>query len=290
VSAEEIARRLMFGDHPLGYRITGPRANVARFSLDDVRRHHAAFYRAGNMILAVAGPVKRGRVCEAAARYLSGLAPGDPATAETPAFEQTEARFEYAEEPGSQTSVDIVFRAVPEVDDDYTVSLALLRILDDGMATRLHYRLCDQLGLAYSVGASIEPLHDVALLEIDGATAHAKVIDFMHAAFAVLDQLRNEPCTPDELDKVKRRYRYDMAASRDDAHSMASWFGGTALYRTPPALQDRVEQMDAVTAQDIQRVARQILRPDRLAVVVIGNLSRARRVQVREIVQTWGCQ
>ena len=67
---------------------------------------------------------------------------------------------------GSQTSLAILFRAVPELDPAYVALVALLRVLDDGMSTRLHYTLADQKGLAYSIHAAIEPLADTALFEI----------------------------------------------------------------------------------------------------------------------------
>jgi len=288
IATEEIGRRLLFGDHPLGYRITGPRDNIERFDEGDLRRHHGRFYCGRNMLLCVAGPVTPAAVTAAAERHLGdALPPGEPARCETPAFDQKEALYEYAEDPGSQTSVSFLFRALPELDPDYVASLALLRILDDGMATRLHYTLCDQLGLAYSVSASIEPLHDVALFEVEGTCAHAKVADLSREILGLLDELRGALCRPEELDKVKRRYRYDIAASRDDAHSMAHWYGGTALYRDPPPLQTRVEQMDAVRREDVRRAAARFLRPDRLAVVVVGALDRARRAQMHQIVREW---
>jgi len=287
VCPEEIGRRLMFGDHPLGFRITGPRENVERFDEQDLRRHHERFYCGHNMLLCVAGPVSADRVVESAARSLGEITPGRAAAAAAPAFDQREACFEYAEEPGSQTSVTLLFRALPELDPGYVASLALLRVLDDGMSTRLHYHLCDQLGLAYSVSASIEPLHDVALFEVEGTCTHAKVAELTREIFSLLDDLRGGLCKPEELEKVKRRYHYDIAASRDDAHSMAHWFGGTALYRVPPPLRERIAQMDAVRAEDIRRAAARFLRPDRLVAVVVGGLGPERRRELRQIVREW---
>src|SRR6185295_3565386 len=59
--------------HLLGQRIIGPRANVERFSIDDVRRHFATFYGARNANLCVAGPIEHGAIVEAAVRALGVL-------------------------------------------------------------------------------------------------------------------------------------------------------------------------------------------------------------------------
>ena len=59
INADDIARGLVFADHPLGQRIIGPRSNVEKFSRADVQRHFAAFYGAKNANLCVAGPVSQ---------------------------------------------------------------------------------------------------------------------------------------------------------------------------------------------------------------------------------------
>src|SRR5262249_23392337 len=66
INADDIARGLVFEHHPLGQRIIGPRGNVERFSIDDVRRHFQAFYGARNANLCVAGPVAHDAVVTAA--------------------------------------------------------------------------------------------------------------------------------------------------------------------------------------------------------------------------------
>jgi predicted Zn-dependent peptidase len=180
-----------------------------------------------------------------------------------------------------------VFRAIPELDPAYVALIALLRVLDDGMSTRLHYTLADQKGLAYSIHAAIEPLADAALFEIAGATANAKVPALVRELLGLLDGLRKGQVTADELAKARVRYRYETLASVDDASAMAGWFGGTALYYPPPALSERLAQMAAVTIDDVVRVAEQVLAPGNLAIAAVGSLSRARLGELRESVTSW---
>jgi predicted Zn-dependent peptidase len=93
---------------------------------------------------------------------------------------------------------------------------------------------------------------------------------------------------PDELlTRIKRRYRLDLLGGLDDGYAVANWYGGPALYYPPPNFEKRAAQMESLTADDIRAAAAQIFRPDRLAVAVVGSLSRARRDQVREIVTRW---
>jgi predicted Zn-dependent peptidase len=181
----------------------------------------------------------------------------------------------------------MLLRGVPELDPGYMSFVAMLRSLDDGMSTRLHYQLCDQKGLAYSISAGIEPLADAALLEVTGATANAKVPALVGEVLGLLSTLRDRAVTPEELAKARTRYRYEMLASLDDGSAMAGWFGGTALYYPPPLLSQRLEQMAKVTADDIVETAHRVIQPDGLVVAVVGALSKARQGELRQVIRDW---
>jgi predicted Zn-dependent peptidase len=287
INADDIARGLMFGAHPLGQRIIGPRSNVERFALADVRRHFDAFYGAKNANLCVAGPVVHANVVARAQKTLGAMPPGARAVVPSAPPRHAGPQLHHVADAGSQTSLAILFRAIPELDPAYVALVALLRILDDGMSTRLHYTLADQKGLAYSIHAAIEPLADTALFEIAGQTANAKVPALVRELLAVLDGLREGKIAPDELAKARTRYRYETLASIDDAAAMAGWFGGTALYYEPPALSHRLAQMASVTVDDLVRVARQVIAPEHLAIAAVGTLSRARLGELRSVVNDW---
>jgi predicted Zn-dependent peptidase len=287
INADDIARGLVFAGHPLGQRIIGPRVNVARFSRADVRRHFTAFYGAMNAKLCVAGPIEHGRVVEAAAKALARMRPG--VRAEVPPAPETRIgpNLRHVHDAGSQTSLSILFRAVPELDPSYIPLVTLLRVLDDGMSTRLHYTLADQKGLAYSIHAAIEPLADASLFEITGATANAKVPTLVGELLRVLDGLRAGKITKDELAKARVRYRYETLASLDDASAMAGWFGGTALYFKPPKLSERLEAMNAVTIDKLVEVARTVLAPGKLSMAAVGSLSRAKVKELKHTIGSW---
>jgi predicted Zn-dependent peptidase len=287
INADDIARGVAFEDHPLGQRIIGPRGNVERFTAADVRRHFASFYGAKNAHLCVAGPVEHGRVVEAAGKSMSAMPAGARALVPAAPAHPKGPVLKHVADAGSQTSLAVLFRAVPELDPSYVALIALQRILDDGMSTRLHYTLADQKGLAYSIHAGIEPLADAALFEVAGATANAKVPALVRELLVLLEGLRAGKVADDELAKARVRYRYEMLASLDDAAAMAGWYGGTALYYPPMSLSDRLASVAAVTRDDVVRIAEQVLVPERLVLAAVGSLSKARLGELRSIVNDW---
>jgi len=287
INADDIARGLMFGDHALGQRIIGPRANVEGFSERDVRGHFARFYGARNMILCVAGPVHHEPVVEQARRHLGALPVGAAVEPEPAPPGPGGPRWKHVRDSGAQTSLAMLFRGVPELDAGYHGFVGMLRAIDDGMSTRLHYQLADQQGLAYSVGAGIEPLADAALFEITSATANAKLPTLVAEILRLVGGLRDERIGDDELSKIRTRYRYETLASLDDPTAMTGWFGGTALYYAPPPLSERLAAMARVTADDIVEAARRVVTPDSLVLAAVGALSKARVGELREVVAGW---
>jgi predicted Zn-dependent peptidase len=288
INIDDLAREAAWPDHPLGFPITGPLANVERFTEADVRRHFDRFYGARNLVLCIAGPVRHGEIMAGVRDGFATLRSGQEASIVSPVDTQTEPRFVYVDNPGSQTAVQLLFRGVGELDPDYPVQQALLRVLDDGMSTRLHYRICDQKGLAYYVSAGVDAFIDTALFEIDGTTAHAKVGALVDESFALIRELREGKVSPDELAKLKRRYRWDLEGTFDDPDGLAAWFGGGELFRPPVDFDTKLARTEAITVDDMARVAERLFRPERLTLAAVGGLEADQEDELRRKVERFG--
>jgi predicted Zn-dependent peptidase len=274
INIDDITRAAVWPDHPLGYRITGPLENVRRFTRADVRRHFGKFYGARNMVLAVSGACDHASVHREASRAFARLAPGTEQKVRPPRTRQSAPQVLFVENEGSQSAVQILFRALPELDPEYPSLLMLARCIDDGMSTRLHRRLCDELGLAYYVSASLEPFVDAGLFEIDATAAHENVLRLVEESLAICRAIAESGPTDDELQKAKRRYRWDLERSFDDADAMAGWWGGTSLFYPPATLAEKLARVERVTTEGVRAVARRIFRPERLTVACVGVLGR----------------
>ncbi len=287
VNLDDQSRRLAWGEHPLGYPITGPLRNVRRFSVADVRAHFRRFYGAANMVLAVAGPVPASVVHRQSRAAFSRVPRGSRRSPAAPRPAGPGPRFRAVYNESAQTQVHVLFHAIPETDPEYHALRALVRVLDDGMSTRLHYQLCDQKGLAYSVAGTLHSYHDASLLEIDAACAHNKLPALVGEALAMLGRFRDEPVGAEELDKAKRRFVGDVEACYDDIDGLAGWFGGTELFARAETQEARARALGRVTAEDIQAVARRIFTPENLVATVVGSPSRAVTRKVEKIVRAF---
>jgi predicted Zn-dependent peptidase len=284
VNIDDLSRQAVWPDHPLGWLITGPPGNVERFTRRDVRRHFGHFYGARNMVLCVSGAVRTSEVERAVKRAMRKLPSGRSLTVTPPAESQKRAQLQIVPHDGPQTSAQLLFRALPEHSPLYPSLMMLSRIIDDGMSTRLHRRLCDELGLAYYVSGSIEPFVDTGLFELDGQAHHSNVPALVRESLRIVAELRDKPPTREELDKARRRYRWDLERSFDDADAMAGWWGGTELFYRPLTFEEKLERVARVTPSSVRDAAQAVFRPERLTVTCVGGLSRRLAAEVGRVV------
>ena len=286
INTDDLAREALWSGHPLGFPITGPERNIRRFSRADVVRHFRRLYGARNMVLCVAGPVRPAAVLAQVRRAFGRLPPGRRLRPLPPPARVNGPRFQSVRSDSAQAEIQILFHALADQDPGSAALIVLLRVLDDGMSTPLHYRVCDQKGLAYHVSAALDPLYDTSLLEIDSACLPEKLPQLASEIVALLSDLRTTLVSEEELAKAKGRYARDVEAGFDDLEGLCSWFGGTALFFSHPrSPAERYRRVAAVSAEQIRQVARRVLQPERMVTVVVGSVERSLSRRVERILR-----
>jgi predicted Zn-dependent peptidase len=270
VNAENRSRALVFRGDGLGLPITGSTANVRRFTERDLRAHLAAHYVARNICVTVVGPLPHRAMARAVERAFGSL----PAGAATPTapfrVRQSRARIAVVPYAAAQTAVRVAFPTPGARAAQALAIELLLRVLDDGMSTRLHRRICDERGLAYEVHAGVELFEDVGVFEVGASVAHASLGSLVGEVFTILGDLALHGPTRAEVEKAHRRFAFDLDAMEDHPSALADFYGPAELFdrRQTPAAR-RVEAL-GVTASDIRRAARAVFDPSHLNLVLVG--------------------
>jgi predicted Zn-dependent peptidase len=288
IDADNLARALMYESHPLGFRITGGLETLARFDDRLLRAHHARHYNVANAVLCLAGKLDESRCVAAAEKAFAKLPRGTRVTATPPNGSQKKPRFSFVENQSSQTELRVAFRAVSERDRREPAVEMLLRVLDDGMSTRLYERICDRLGLCYDVSGMFEAYEDDGVVDIAAGAAHERATVVLKEIFALIAELCEHGPTDDELSKAKNRHLWSVEAMLDDADAMASFYGLAALADIARTPELRHEELASVTSAEVRDVAQAIFRPERLSVVAVGLLSRAEEHRMERAVKSFG--
>jgi len=285
IDVDNISKRTIFGAHPLSLKIAGTRESVTRMKIEQIRAHHERYYGARNLVVAAAGPVSHEQIMALAVEHFGSLRSGEatvdvapPPWPEGPHL--TEVRHEE-----SQTDLRLSFPAPPEHHADFPAYMVLRRILDDGLSSRLQVNVVDKRGLAYSVHAGFDTYSETGTFEIDVACAHAKVPAAAAEVLRTLGELASELVPEDELTRAKVRHRIGLDFSLDSAGDLAGWFGGTELFYAPESLEERIQKIDAVTAEDVRRAAREAFRQKNLIGTTVGHMDKAARKSLESIVR-----
>ena len=273
VGADNLIRELAFDGHSLGFPITGTTKQLGTFDVALLERHHRAHYTAAASVLAIAGPVDVDRTLALARDVFASIPKGERVPVQPPPAQSRE-RFRFVKNASSQTELRLGFRAPSEHDPIEPATELLLRTIDDGMSTRLYQRICDAKGLCYEVSAGYEAYEDAGLLELAAEVAHERAGQVLAEMVAIVRELRDHGPSQAEVDKAKLRHRWQMVEILDDPGEVADFHSVSRLTRTTATPHERVEEVAAVTTDQVRDAARRIFSREGLSVVAVGLQSK----------------
>jgi len=256
---------------PLGREVGGTRESVQALTheaMDDYWRRH---YVPGALVLTVAGDVTHERVLEMAAHLLGDWTPAEtlPWAPSPPAVDGARVRLETRRT--EQTNFCLFAAGIPHRDDDDYAMWLMNVILGDGMSSRLFLEVRERQGLAYDVGTSPVHYYDTGAFVVSAGVEPRRTESALQAILAELDRLRTVPVAEPELRRAKEYAKGRLVLGLEDSGRVASWLGTQeALLGEIRELDETAARLEAVTAADIQRLARRVFTDASLRLAVIG--------------------
>ncbi len=270
IDVDNLVKMEVFRGHPMALKIAGTRHSVQRLQRAQLEAHLHRFYVTGNLVVTVAGPVKRDEVLERAAKAFEGLASGET-VGESPVPLAPEGPwFRFFQHDEAQTEFRILFPGVPETHEDFPALQLLRRVLDDGLSSRLPFQVVEKRGLAYSVQAALETFNDTGFFEVDAACAPEKAGLVVEAVCETIGEVLRGTVTGEELRRAQRRHRMFLDFAQDAPGELAGWFGATELFRRPESFEERCRLIESQTLSDLDRVAKRYLNRSGMGVVAVG--------------------
>jgi predicted Zn-dependent peptidase len=155
------------------------------------------------------------------------------------------------------------------MDKDRHVIDILNCVLGEGMSSRLFLEVREKLGLAYDVHSYVNKMFDTGVLGVYAGTEPRQAARATGAIVRELRRLCEQPVGEPELTKAREFYKGRLLLQMESTNSVATWYGGQeALTDRIEDVEQTVAEIDAVTADDIMRVARELFsQPLQLAVI-----------------------
>lgn len=274
--------------HPYHASLTGDSLSTVGLDSTVVRDFYNAVFCASRAKLIVTGDMNLTEARAAALRHFGTWrsCPGEPArTAHTPhdlpspvdlTIDRT--RVYLVDKPGAaQSVIRIGGPGISRHHPDYIAIEVMNTILGGSFSSRLNSNLRETKGYTYGARSrfSYRPLPGPFTA---GASVRTDVTDSSLAEFfAEINAIRDAPVSPAELERAKAYLALGLAGDFETTSQMAGKLAELLTFGLPVTYyDDYVQRVMAVTAEDVQRVAREQLRPDKVAVVVVGDLARIR--------------
>jgi len=272
--------RAIYGDHPAG-NVTTNQGTVDALTPAILSKWHADRYAPQNTILGIAGDVKPAELVPKLERLLAGWRKTELKEALPPNPKPATSRKVYlVDRPDSvQTSIVMGNIAIDRRDPDYFVMVALNQVLGGGGAGRLFKNLREEKGYTYGAYSSFSarkfPGPWNASAEVRTEVTDGALTEFVKE----LQRMRDQPVAERELDDAKRAIVASFALSLENPDDLVNYALTRKIYDLPEDYWDAYPaKLMAVTALDIQRVARKYIDPQTMQIIAVGDGSRIRTV------------
>jgi predicted Zn-dependent peptidase len=275
---EDIERRewglLLYGEGKPPNRFS-TEASIRSISRDDLMAFHRRYFHPAGMIAAVSGAFSRAEMIRKLEAAFSGWPGSRPQVPPVPSEIATAVAGLYrVQKEVPQGRVSIGLPAVKRDSPDIYALEVMNEILGgSGFVSRITRTVRSNEGLAYSAGSALR--FGIYYPGAFRALFQSKSRTVPWATQLVLEEIkkiRDEPVTAEELDTIKRSLIETFPSNFDSKAKSMALFAADEYTRRDPAFwttyRDRIR---AVTAADVQRVARQYLQPEKLIVLVVGD-------------------
>jgi predicted Zn-dependent peptidase len=261
---------LLWPEHPLGRDIAGSKETVSAITRDMLLGYLLTYYQPSNVVVSIAGDINHQEVVAAVSQALGSWKAQQPHPQVLAYQEKPFPRLRIEVRDTEQVHLCLALPGLPLLHPKrFTLDL-LNVILGEGMSSRLFSEIRDKRGLAYSISSYVDHFADTGSLII---SAGVEVKNLKVAIMAILEQLSQlkEKVPESELTKAKEFSKGRLLLRMEDSRSVAGWIGGQEILTGRILSVDEVMSIiDAITTEEVEQLAKELLVGSRLRLAVIG--------------------
>ncbi|MBI5137239.1 MAG: insulinase family protein [Nitrospirae bacterium] len=270
--------RALFGDHPYARPVEGDTDGIAAITRDDVAAFHATHYVPNNAVLSFVGDVTPDMARALATEVFGDWArrPLAPEPAQAPP-ELPDSRLLTIDRPVAQANVVLGHVGITRDNPDFYPVVVMNYILGGGgFTSRVVKSVRDDQGLAYSVFTAFDARRQPGTFSAVFQTRNDNANQAIRSVLAELRRIQDAPVTDQELDEAKSYLEGSFPLRLDTNRKTAYLLTFIEMYGLGvDYFDDYLARIRRVTAADVQRVARQYLRPDAMQWVVVADQEAA---------------
>jgi len=264
---------VLWPDQALGRDVAGTKETVAAITRQAILDYLAHQYVPNNAVVSIAGDIGHEEVVATVGNAFADWAQGCPRPP-FPALEGQEApRVRLEHRKTEQAHLCLALRGLSYLDPN-RFNLDLLNvILGEGMSSRLFLEIREKQGLAYDIFSSVDHFRDSGAVIVSAGVDPGRVDAAIVAILYELSRLKGK-VPGDELTKAKELAKGRLMLRMEDSRSVAIWTGGQEmLIGQIRTVDDITSIIDAIAAEGLEQVARDLLITERLNLTIVGPLA-----------------
>jgi len=267
----ELLGQAMYGDQQMGWSIAGTEETVAEIKQQDFKDWMSAWYGSPNVVVSVAGNTDHATVVGLVEPRFRGNHATAPPEMPTLDGELPAQRVVSDSREITQTNLAMALPALSRKDPDRYALMILNAVLGRGMSSRLFKEVRERRGLAYSVGSSVNPHSDVGTLVVSAGVSPENAVEAVEVILQELEKLVREPVEENELTKARDYTTGSFRLGLESTMSLGQRAGQSLLTLGEiEPIDDVVEQLRSISADDVLRVAARVLVKNKAALALVG--------------------
>jgi predicted Zn-dependent peptidase len=262
---------LLYGDQPAGWRIIGTREAIKSMQRSQFINYLKKHYLAKNTLIAVAGKIDSVETVKQVKKYFSKIRTGQPKKKLKVKEKQTRPQSLVHYKKTDQTHLYLGVRGYNLFHPDKYALGVLATILGGYMSSRLWIAVREREGLGYYIRTEAETDPDSGYLVTRAGIDNQRIDKAIKIILREYKRIREEKVSLQELKKAKENIKGTTLLEMESSAAQASFCASQELLTNKIlTLEEKFAKIEAVTREDIQRVARDIFRPEKLNLALIG--------------------
>jgi predicted Zn-dependent peptidase len=269
----EIFTQNFWKDHPLGRPILGTRDTVKGFERVPVTDFYRQRFVPGNVIITAAGHLNHDHFVELVHKHFANMKPMNNGFHSAPPkiVPKIILRNKKSLE---QVQICVGVPSYPITHEKRHSSYILNTLLGGGMSSRLFQNIRERQGLAYAIYSDLNPYRDTGCLSVYAGTSRASATKVVESVVSEFRSLKSAEVPADELRRSKDQLKGSLMLSLESSTARMSNLARQEMYFDHfQDLDELIEKIEAVTADDLQALAQEFFKTDSIAVTALGNLS-----------------
>ena len=271
--ASEMVSRVMFGDHP--YSVVAPTPeSIDRSSRDEFVKFHRAKLVPNNAVFIVVGDVRYEQILKRIESLFSTWERGEELVANFPAPPVRTKRTAYfVDRPGSaQSNIVIANSGITRTSPDYFPMMLMHTVLGANASSRLFMNLREEKGYTYGAYSNLDARRSAGSFRATAEVRSPVTGDSLKEFFYELERIRSTPVSEKEIADAKSYLTGVFPIRLETQEGLTDQLVQIKMLNLPDDyLQNYRDRVQAVTIEEIQRVAEKYVRPDEAALIIVGD-------------------